>query len=196
MKKSVFLLATSLSLILPGAACAAGWTGNLNGFIGGKALDDNDWFADEQAEVGARLDFRRTNWPISIATDVHFSSGDFNGYVFFPSSGVRYYKEDVETCEFNVGVRKYWDAVSNMHPFVGGGLAYVQLDAKGTVDGTTSLSDKGNGVGVWLNGGITWTLNAFNIGFDVRYTQAEVGLDAGDFEGGGGHAGVLLGYHW
>lgn len=196
MTKGVFLIVFSLSLLLPGVASAVGWTGNINGFFGGKALDDSDWFADEQAEIGVRLDFRRQNWPVSIAADVHFSDGDHSGNVFFPGLGIRPYKEDVETCEFNLGLRKYWDAVSNMHPFVGGGLAYVQLEAEGRIDGTTSLSDKGNGIGAWVNGGILWTINAFNVGFDVRYTRAEVGLDAGDFEGGGGHAGVLLGYHW
>lgn len=196
MKKSVFLPILSLSLLLPGVVSAVGWTGNLNGFIGGKALDDEDWFADEQAEVGVRLDFRRDDWPFSIAVDTHFSEGDFKGYVFFPLSGTRYYEEDVDTCEFNLGIRKYWDAAANMRPFLGGGLAYAQLEAKGKLDGVTELSDKGNGVGIWLNGGILWTIDAFNIGFDVRYTRVEVGLDAGDFEGGGGHAGVLLGYHW
>ncbi len=196
MKLHVFFLLLPFSLFYSGMASAASWTGNFNAFLGGKALDDNDWFADEQAEVGARLDFRQTHWPLSIAADVNFSEGDFNGNVFFPGLGVSAYREDVETCEFNLGVRKYWDSVSNMHPFVGGGLAYARVDATGDIIGGQHFSDRGDGIGIWLNGGILWTLNALNIGVDLRYTQVEVNMHAGDFEGGGGHAGILLGYHW
>ncbi len=195
MNVRVFLLLLPLSLLLPGHVSAAEWTGNLNAFFGGKALDDNDWMADEQAQVGARLDFRRQDWPISLAADVHYSEGDFSGNVFFPGVGVRYYREDVETSELNLGVRKYWITATNMRPFLGGGMAFVQVDAKRDIAGDVR-SDRGDGSGLWISGGISWTLNALNIGFDLRYTQAEVEMDFGDFEGGGGHAGMLLGYHW
>lgn len=196
MNVRVFLLLLPFSLFLPGHVGANEWTGNLNAFFGGKALDDNDWMADEQAQVGVRLDFRRQDWPISLAADVHYSEGDFAGNVFFPGVGVRYYREDVETSELNFGVRKYWITATNMRPFFGGGMAFVLVDAKGNADGDRIFSEKGDGVGLWINGGISWTLNALNIGFDLRYSQAEVDMDFGDVEGGGGHAGMLLGYHW
>lgn len=192
MKKQVYLLACFLSLVLSGAANAAGWTGNFNAYFGGKALNDSDWRADEHTEIGARLDFKKEGWPLSIAADTHFSNGDDKGFV----RGTGVVDEDVDTCEFNLGLRKYWDGASNIHPFLGGGVAYAQLEAKQKIDGVTRLSDKGNGIGVWVNGGILWTLNAFNIGFDLRYTRVEIGLDDGDSEGGGSHAGILLGYNW
>lgn len=196
MKLRVFLLLGSMSLLFPGLAAAASWTGNFNAFFGGKALDDTDWFADEQAEVGARLDFRQTHWPVSFAADILFSNGDFDGIVFFPGLGVRAYHEDVKTSELNLGVRKYWGATSTIHPFLGGGLAFVRVNAKGDILGGSHISDKGDGTGIWLNGGLMWTFNSLNIGIDLRVTRAEVNMDAGDFEGGGGHAGILLGYHW
>jgi hypothetical protein len=52
-------------------------------------------------------------------------------------------------------------------------------------------------VGFWIGGGVYWTLGEhFNIGFDVRWSKAEVTIDGLDFEAGGTHAGLLLGYHW
>ncbi len=194
--RRVFLLFLPLSLLFPGVASAAEWTGNLNAFLGAKALDEDDWTADEHGEIGVRFDFRQQAWPINFAADAHFSEGDFRGNVFFPGVGVLYYEEDVETSEINLGVRKYWSSASNMQPFLGGGLAYVTLDAKGNVGGGQRFSDSGDGFGFWMNGGIVWNFNAFNVGFDLRYTQADVDLDVGDFEGGGGHAGMLLGYSW
>jgi hypothetical protein len=195
MKMPLYLLILSLGLGLPGVAAAA-WSGNLNAFLGGKALDKDDWNADEQAEIGVALDFRQPGWPFSIAADVHFTEGDFKGLASLPGQGTGFLVEDVHTCDFNLGLRKYWEGISNARPFLGGGLAYGQLEVDRTLDGVPIQSDKGNGVGVWVGGGMLWSINAFNVGFDLRYTRIEVGLDAGDVESGGGHAGLLVGYHW
>ena len=52
-------------------------------------------------------------------------------------------------------------------------------------------------MGFWIEGGIHWTLaEHFNIGFDVRWSKAEVTINGVDGEAGGSHAGLLLGYHW
>ena len=52
-------------------------------------------------------------------------------------------------------------------------------------------------IGFWIGGGIYWTLGEhFNIGFDLRWSKAEVTINGVDGEAGGGHAGLLLGYHW
>ena len=57
------------------------------------------------------------------------------------------------------------------------------------------VSDDNNGIGIWLNGGVYWTLSQhFNLGLDLRYSQADVTLF--DVDAGGTHAGVILGYHW
>ncbi len=192
MNKPLVFLLLPLSLFLPATVSAAEWTGNFNAYLGAKALDDNEWVADEQSEIGARLDFKKVGWPFSIAADTHFSNGDDKRFV----GGTGLVDEEVDTCEFNLGLRKYWGTTSSMRPFLGGGLAYAQLDAKRKIDGVTDLSDKDDGIGVWVNGGILWTINAFNVGFDLRYTEVEMSLDKGNVEGGGPHAGVLLGYHW
>jgi len=51
------------------------WTGNINVFMGGKQLEEDDWEPlDEQDEYGIMLDFKQESWPISIAIDFLSSS--------------------------------------------------------------------------------------------------------------------------
>jgi opacity protein-like surface antigen len=195
MNNKLYLLLFPLSLLSPGAASAA-WTGNLNAFVGGKLLDADEWHANEQAEIGATLDFKRADWPVSIAADVHFSQGDFSGFGTISPGGSGFLQEDVHTSDFNLGLRKYWDGGSNMHPYLGAGVAYGQLEVDQRLNGVQTLSDRGDGVGVWAGVGLLWSIHAFNVGVDVRYSQIKVGLDAKDVESGGAHGGVLIGYHW
>lgn len=196
MRKGILSLLFISTFALAGPAAAAGWTGNINAFLGGKGLDDDDWLADSHAEVGVLLDFGGADWPVLIAVDMLSSRGDYDGYVYSPSLGIHYYEEDVETRELNLGVRKYWDVGGSMHPYVGGGLAFVRLEAEGRVNGGNTVTDSGSGEGVWVGGGIQWRFGQFNLGFSVRASAAEVSLDSGDYQGGGGHTGLLLGYHW
>jgi len=196
MNKGIQGVALLFALAFATAAQAAG-TGNINVFLGGKGLDDNDWMADAHSEGGVLIDFGGESWPVSLAVDVLGSRGDYNGYVYFPkSNAIKYYEEDVETSELNLGVRHYWNGLGKMHPYVGGGVAFVHLDATGKVDGVTTLRDSGDGTGLWVGGGIQWRFDQFNLGFSVRASAAEVSLDTGDYQGGGGHTGLLLGYHW
>jgi len=183
-------------MALPGLASAGAFTGNVNLFLGAKTLDDTDWYAYQHAEGGILVDIGQTGWPVNLAVDMLASSGDETLWAYVPGYGYAPYKEEVDTSEVNLGLRKSWELASNMHPYVGGGLAFIHLDAKGTVLGFGTVTDEGDGTGVWLNGGIYWTVQSLNLGFDVRYSEATVNMHYGDFEGGGGHAGLLVGYHW
>jgi len=196
MKRDIDGLILGCFLLLPGLALASDWTGNASLFLGSKVLDDSDWYAYQHSEAGVLVDFAQRGWPVNMAVDVLGSSGDDTSWAYIPGYGTTLYKEEVQTRELNLGVRKIWDVAPIMHPYFGGGLAYVTLDAKGSASGLGTIKDDGDGIGIWLDGGIYWTIEAFNIGFDIRYSQATVSLDAGDFEGGGGHAGMLVGYHW
>ena len=50
---------------------------------------------------------------------------------------------------------------------------------------------------ILVNGGIYWTLGQnFNLGLDLRYSQADVTFFGTDVEAGGAHVDVILGYHW
>ena len=163
------------------------WTGNVNFFLGQKTLDEDDWTPlDKQAEFGVLVDFKQQSWPVSIAID-------FLGSIDVETeSGI-----DLEgsTTEFDVGVRKIWEvAGSSLRPYIGGGLAFINAEFKAT---NFPVSDSDSGTGIWLNGGVYWTLGQhFNLGLDLRYSQADVTLFGEEGEAGGTHAGIILGYHW
>jgi len=79
---------------------------------------------------------------------------------------------------------------------LGGGLSDINAEFTGTVSGF-SASLSGSGLGGWLGGGVVWVLtNSFNIGFDLRASSASVSMGGLSVNAGGGHAGLLLGYHY
>ena len=163
------------------------WTGNVNFFLGQKTLEENDWApVDKQAEFGVLVDFKQQNWPVSIALDFLGSTDEAT------ESGVNI---EGTTSEFDVGVRKIWAvAGSSIRPYIGGGLAFINAEFKAT---NFPVSDDDNGTGIWLNGGVYWTLGQhFNLGLDLRYSQADVTVFGVDVDAGGTHAGIILGYHW
>jgi hypothetical protein len=185
MKKNILAVILMLFVI---NAHANEYTGNVNFFLGGKSLDSNDWApVEDHAELGVLVDFKQNNWPVSIALDF------LGSYSESTELGIKF---EGSTSEFDAGVRKIWEvAGSSVRPYIGGGLALVNAEFKGTSFNTLSDSDKS--VGIWLNGGIYWTLGqSFNIGLDLRYSQAEVTVFGVDVEAGGSHAGLILGYHW
>ena len=192
MKKYLLIVVAALlalGLIVPSAYAEGQWEGNTNFFLGGKSLDKEDWEpVEQQGEFGVMVDFGKQGWPVHIAID-------------FMASGT---KEIVggdtvkgSTAELDIGFRKIFD-IGGMHPFVGGGI--------GSMSGSTEFPGvgecKGSGGGGWADAGIFWTLGkSFNLGFDARYSSATVELECPggvtvDKKVGGGHFGLLLGYHW
>ena len=164
---------------------ASEWSGNLNFFLGGKTLDENDWSpVEQQGEFGILVDYKKQDWPVSIAIDLLGSSDDstFAGF-----------KVEGKTSELDFGVRKVWEfAGQPIHPFVGGGLGLIGAEYQ-----VGPLSDSDTSLGVWLNGGVYWTIGEhFNLGLEARYSQAEVTMFNVNGEAGGSHGGLLLGYHW
>jgi len=166
----------------------ADWTGNVNVFLGAKALDEDDWTpVEDQAEVAIEADFRERPWPLNMVIGLRGASAEED------LGGV---KVESTTSELSLGVRKIWDSSPHVRPFVGGGLSLISAEIKGsTVFGSASLSD--SAPGLWLGGGVYWALTPhFNLGFDLRFSSATVTLGGIDGEAGGGHFGVLLGYHY
>jgi len=185
MKKIYLTLVLMLFAI---GANADPWTGNVNFFLGKKSVDSEDWApVDDPVEFGVLVDFQPRDWPISVALDF------LGSYDQITQGGIKY--EGI-TSEFNAGVRKIWNVSgSNVRPYIGGGIAFIGAEFKGTDFNT--VSDDDNGTGIWLNGGVYWTLGRhFNLGLDLRYSQADVTLFGVEGEAGGTHAGLLLGYHW
>ena len=185
MKKNILAIILMLFFI---NSPANAWTGNVNFFLGAKSLDENDWApVDQHAEFGVLVDFKQQDWPVSIALDFLGSTEEAT------ELGVNF---EGTTSEFDVGVRKIWGTEgSTIRPYIGGGLAFIGAEFKGTA--FTTVSDDDNATGIWLNGGVYWTLNqSFNIGLDLRYSQADVTLFGVDADAGGTHAGLILGVHW
>jgi len=177
---------------------AADAEGHVNFFLGQKSLDSDDWDpVDKQGEFGAVMSFGMADWPVLIAVDV-LTSGDeedvFNG-PFGPA------KLKAGTFEGAFGVRKIWDSGS-VHPYAGGGIALIGAGAEYEA-GILDVDADDAAVGIWLGGGVFWRLGSrFNLGFDVRYSGADVDLDFGagitqnDVKAGGFHGGITVGFGW
>ncbi|ABW68769.1 hypothetical protein [Desulfosudis oleivorans] len=182
-----------LMLVLPPFARAqAEWTGNINGFLGAKALDEDEWEpAHEQSELGVAVDFRKTGWPVNIAIDLMSAYGE--GYVFLPGAVIL---AESRTAELNLGFRKIWDHFPHVRPFLGAGVSFIAAEAESSAYGI-SISDSDQSLGYWAGGGVYWTLgDHFNIGMELKASWADVTLAGMTVNAGGGHFGLLAGYHW
>ena len=195
-KKYIIAVLALVPFLLSASVASAQnqWTGNINVFFGQKNLDKDDWEpVEEQSEFGIEVDFRKKDWPVNIAIDVLVSSDDQS--IIEPFFG----QVDVEgkTTEFNIGIRKIWDEFSSVRPFIGGGLSFIRAEFEGTIPGLGSASDSDTGVGIWLGGGVYFTLGEhFNLGVELKYSDADVTLFDVDAAAGGTHYGLLAGYHW
>ena len=194
-----FLAAASLGILLsqallPGRSAAqeTGWTGNANFLLGAKALEKTEWEpAEEQAEFGAEADFRKRDWPVSLAIDLLGAAGEGRVYTSLGEA-----KFESETSEFSLGIRKVWDGAPHVRPYIGAGITLAKATARLSLAGIT-LEDSDNGTGYWLGGGVYWTLSeSFNIGLELRSSSAKANLFGQEVKAGGGHFGLLLGYHW
>ncbi len=87
-----------------------------------------------------------------------------------------------------------------MRPYAGGGLALINAEFESAVRhevGGVSASSDDQGLGLWINGGIYWTLfKQLNLGFNVGYSRATSDLFDIDAESGGVHGAFYVGYHW
>ena len=188
MLRQLFILLGLVVIPLAHADDAA-WSGNVNLLFGAKSLDESYWYpVEDQGEFGVMVDFKRREWPISVALDILASAMDDI------STGL--YIEGA-TSELDFGIRKIFElSGSTVHPFIGGGLALIGAE-RTTWIGPAAFPERDTGAGIWLNGGVYVTLSeAFNLGFQIRISGAEVTLGNSQVNGGGGHSGLMVGYHW
>ena len=80
-----------------------------------------------------------------------------------------------------------------VQPYVGGGLAYIDGEIE-----VSSVSVSYAGIGFWANGGVLFRIGSrFNLGIDVRYSDAEIEpLPGAKLDAGGTHVGLLVGFRW
>lgn len=196
------ILACLLVLVAAGPVLA----GDANLFLGQRFQSDDSLEAaglDTPAQLGVAVSFD-FDWPVSVALDLMTSSDDNSETLAGPIFST-IIDTEVKTLELDVGVRKYWG--EKARPYVGGGVAWVQLDARQTetVLSSTSLivDDSDSGLGYWINGGFVYVIGKhLNVGVDLRYVDSDVDLtpegNVGSLklDSGGVAAGVLVGYHW
>lgn len=208
--KTVYSTSLFLLVALGGAQPALAAGGDANLLIGSKTVDDSTLdFAgvDGQSQFGVAvtLDF---DWPVDLAFDL-FSSSDSAARTVMAGMPITY-ATSVDTKELDVGVRKLWG--DRAKPYVGGGLAWLQLDATQSMSGTLVgggtfntllINDSGSAVGIWLNAGFLYRVtDSINLGFDLRNSNADVDVTpatAGvrtELGAGGTQYAVVVGYHW
>lgn len=234
MKRCFFVLISimCITFFILSQSYAADFTGNVNVYYGTKSLSDYDW-ADlsSQQGLGANADFNFKSMPFNIAIGYLKSTYDdtvLKEYTYTPAFGpglpggppgmnlTQTVEVDTEyetsTSELRLGVKKIWEPTSNMRPFIGFGLAMIQAKNKASVDPVsaaaysiaTPLSDNDKALGMYISGGVYWTLfishllNHINFGVEVAYSQANVEFKelGGKVNAGGTHYGLFVGYHF
>jgi hypothetical protein len=191
-----FLVVVVGLLAVPPAHADA--TGNVNFFLGQKSLNSSDWDPiATQGEFGAVMSFGQKTWPIDIAVDVMVSAATKDAYD--PSIGS--YTFTGSTYEIDFGVRKVWGKKAT-RPYVGAGVGIIGAAAE-LEAGFISVDATDSAFGFWADAGIFWRLGShFNIGLDLRYSDASVDLDFGSgavaqsIDAGGFSYGMLLGFGW
>jgi len=205
-----WILVATLAACLPlGGAARAD---DANFLYGQKSLGEDRFDVagvDGQSQYGVALTFD-FEWPVALAVDILTSSDDNTEQIV---TGIEDYdlefRTQVDTTELDVGVRKSWEG--KVKPYVGAGIAYIQLDVRQTERGSlmgedfssTVLDDSDGSLGYWLGAGLIYRVGrSFNVGLDVRYSDASADLrpvgeqDGLKLDSGGTQYGIVIGYHW
>ena len=196
--RSLARAAVLLVVLAAGAPGASAFEGNVNVFVGQKWLEKGDWEPIEtQGELGVLLAFGETRSPIHFALDILHSEDDAMTEV----EGLGAAEFQGKTTEYGVGIRKVFRRFAITHPHIGAGATFAvgEFDVVFPGLGRSQVDD--TAFGWWVDGGITWRLAShFNLGVEVRYSRYALEFGniflANRVEGGGFHAGALVGYGW
>lgn len=172
-------------------------TGNLNILLGAKSLDEDDWSpVHEHREAAMQFDFRGLRWPFNLSIEYAGSASDKeNAVIFVPGYGLVAFQVEAETNEINLGLKKIWDKFPHFRPYIGAGPSIIT--GKLTLEGNgRSVSDKDTSSGFWIAGGLSWTIERFNIGFEAKLSTAEIEVFGVKANAGGGHFGLFAGLHF
>ena len=180
MKSAPIVLFT---LFVSFCAAAEAPPSRVSTFIGTKNISDNTWEPfDSQFEFGVAADVNIANLPVNFYVGMNASidkrdSGDDEG----------------KTVEKLFGISKHFPiGGSPFNTYVMGGVAHIEGEL--TKSGVTQ---KDSAVGYFVGGGIVWNFTQhFDIGFETRYSQAEIKFDDKDVDVGGTHLGVTAGFNW
>jgi len=195
MNSSKYMASAALALVLTlshGFALAdEGWSGNIGVMIGQVQLKDKDWGdQDEHGAIGLISDFGSSSVPFRLAIDL-IGSGDEDDM-----SGR---KDEVYSAAAHIGIRKVFDdSVFAFKPYVGAGVALINAEMR-SKDKQTGLSrvEDDSATGFWVGiGSYVELSDHFQVGLDLRYSEADVTLFDSERQAGGLQTSVTGGYHW
>lgn len=193
VRAAAVTLVASLGVSAAAPAAAGPWTGNVSAVVGRKLMDKDSWEpADELREAGVLIDFRNhETYPVSVALDFFRAEKSASGNAF---------TLDARTNELHLGARivlNDGDQETWFRPYLGAGVSLVEADVDLNREGQPFEEDRAFGAGVWGGAGIYVSpLPGINIGFDARWSTVPVKLLGEDFDAGGIHLGVLVGWRW
>lgn len=164
--------------------------GSFNFFIGSKSLDDIWDPVENQMDIGLKFDFKKKDWPVSVAFDI-LSSYDTKLDTSY-SPAVEF---TGNTLEKNFGLRFGSQVSPSLNVFTGGGVSFINATFKGTESGVT-ISDSGSAVGNWFEVGLCLTADNLNVGIDVIKSSGDVSMYGISGDAGGLHFGLLFGFRW
>ena len=196
-------LTTYALAVLPALVLAAGssahadnWTGHTSLMLGSKSIPEDDWAKnDEHGAIGIITDFRQTSWPVSIAGDL-FGTGSER-----KSNGDSF---DTYTAEMHLGARKVFEIGDGFHPYVGGGVALINVLQESEIDDAKREDEDDIATG-WVGIGTYYSLtDSLTLGADLRYVGGSTELDntyhpqrdTRDIDLAGTMGGVSIGYQW
>ena len=189
------LAAVAAALLLAAGSAEARYNGNLNLFVGQKWLTQSDWDpVAEQPELGLMLAFGEERISVHFAVDAYYSKKEVDN----PNPTVDARVKGTSG-EISIGVRNVWD-LGATRPYLGGGASIVTV--REDFDGPSGpVSHDGRGYGAFIQAGMFWRLAGhLNLGIEARYGKVDVDLgetfEVRNVDGGGFHAGLLIGYGW
>ena len=223
---TIAIVLSTLALMATAVAPPAHAETNINFLLGRKFLDKDDWpVGDNQGTFAIQSTFGPKKWPVSIAIDAvgsgHFEEGHKLGDNIKLSQDLVQ-----STFELDVGVRKIWQVgkarpfVGGGLAIISGRQeAYlassIELPELPGLPGIPEIPDFGSflgsddlaigpviyesdaAAGVWIDGGVFWRLTKhLNLGFEARYSRAELDLLERGVQAGGTYFGLLLGWGW
>ncbi len=153
----------------------SGWTGNASLLLGLRSLDDTFWGAlDTQGVFGLDIDFGRADWPIHVALGLHHSDEKERGaclqFICFGFPGEpREILQEMSMNELDVGFVKVFAVGESARPFVGSGIAFVDVE----LDLQELGREDDQSQGWFARGGVFWTSAdmsrlRWNYGFEVK----------------------------
>jgi len=191
----VLVILPALVLAAASSAHADHWTGHTSLMMGSKSIPEDDWAKnDEHGAIGIITDFRHNSWPVSIAVDL-FGTGSEqkkNGDTL-----------DTYTAEMHLGARKVFEIGNGFQPYVGGGIALINVLQESEVDDAKHEDEDDIATG-WVSIGTYYSLtDAITLGADLRYVGGSAELDktypqtgSRDIDLAGTMGGVSIGYQW